>query len=59
MKYNIFWSQSLGVNSTSLDPNTVRLFNNYLTISYNLQNEHRETVDSDKVRPLAIQGGAA
>ena len=37
----------------------VRLLKNYSTISHNLQNTQRKTVDSDKVRPLAIQGGAA
>ncbi len=57
MKYNIFWFQSLGVNSTSLDPNTVRLFNNYLTISYNLQNEQQINVDYSPAP--ATQGGAA
>ncbi len=58
MKYNIFWFQSLGVNSTSLDPNTVRLLKNYLTISQNLQNEQRIYVDCNNQHLSTIQGGA-
>ncbi|CAD5984585.1 hypothetical protein NIVACYA_04425 (plasmid) [Planktothrix agardhii] len=57
MKYSIFWSQSLGVNSTSLDPNTVRLFNNYLSIAHNLQNAQQINVDYSPAP--ATQGGAA
>ena len=36
----------------------VEYLNDYLTISYNLQNLHRESVDSDKVRPLEMFGDA-
>jgi hypothetical protein len=57
MKYNIFSSQSLGVNSTSLDPNTVRLLNNYLSIAHNLQNAQQINVDYSPAP--ATQGGAA